>query len=267
MTKLQLIGTRSLEMKILSTREEMGEMAALEVGAAMQRWIKAKGSVHIVFAAAPSQNEFLAHLVKNKKIDWTKVICFHLDEYVDLPRHHPNTFEVYLQEHLFNFVRPRRIYFFKALQGKPEEVAQQYARYLLKNGIDIACLGIGENGHIAFCEPGSDFHDPELIRIITLDDRSVRQQYKDYQNHPNPEARYPSLEAVPRKAYTMTIPAILKAKEIYTIVPGPQKAQAIKKMWAGPISPSCPASALRLHPAAKIYLDNDSASLLALFAN
>lgn len=259
-----LSGTYSLEIKILPTREEMGKMAALEVAEAMKRWIKTKGAVHIVFAAAPSQNEFLAHLVKIKKIDWSKVICFHLDEYVDLPRHHPNTFEVYLREHLFNFVRPQRIYFFKALPGKPEEVAKQYARYLLKNGIDIACLGIGENGHIAFCEPGSDFHDPEIIRIITLDDRSVRQQYKDYQNHPNPQARYPSLEAVPRKAYTMTIPAILKAQEIYTIVPGPQKAQAVKKMWTGPISPACPASALRLHARVKIYLDKDSANLLPL---
>ena len=198
MAEFQLMGTRSLEMKILASREEMGKIAAQEVaGAAMNRFFKQKGEVNVVFAAAPSQNEFLAHLIK-RKIDWTKVNCFHLDEYVDLPRHHPNTFEVYLKEHIFNYVRPRRIYFFKALKGEPEKIAQQYARYLLNHGVDIACLGIGENGHIAFCEPGSDFHDPQLIRIITLDDRSVRQQYKDYKDHPNPQARYSSLEAVPR---------------------------------------------------------------------
>lgn len=262
MAELQLAGKRSLEMKILANREEMGKTAAQEVAAAMSRFLKQKGEVNIVFAAAPSQNEFLAHLVKNKKIDWSKVNCFHLDEYVDLPRNHPNTFEVYLKEHLFNYVQPRQVYFFKALKGEPQNVAEEYAGYLIKHGIDIACLGIGENGHIAFCEPGSDFHDPQLIRIITLDDRSVRQQYKDYKDHPNPQARYPSLKAVPRRAFTMTIPAILQAKEIYTIVPGPQKAQAVKKMWAGPISPSCPASALRLHSMVKIYLDKDSASAL-----
>jgi glucosamine-6-phosphate deaminase len=259
---VNFLGKRSIEMKILANREEMGKIAAQEVAAGINRFLKQKGEVNIVFAAAPSQNEFLAHLAKNKKIDWSKVTCFHLDEYVDLPRHHPNTFEVYLKEHIFNYVQPRRIYFFKALKGEPEKIAQEYGRYLTKHGIDMACLGIGENGHIAFCEPGSDFQDPQLIRIITLDDRSIRQQYKDYQNHPNPQARYPSLEAVPRRAFTMTIPAILQAKEIYTIVPGPQKAQAVKKMWEGPISSACPASALRLHPMVKIYLDKDSASAL-----
>lgn len=267
MAELQMVGTRSIEIKILPSREEMGKIAAKDVAEAINRFQKQKGEVNIVFAAAPSQNEFLAYLIKNKKIDWSKVNCFHLDEYVDLPRHHPNTFEVYLKEHIFDFVRPRRIYFFKALKGEPEEIAAQYARLLQKNRIDIACLGIGENGHIAFCEPGSDFHDPETIRLITLDERSVRQQYKDYQDHPNPQARYSSLAAVPRRAFTMTIPAILRAKEIYTIVPGPQKAPAVKKMWAGPISPACPASALRLHPAVKIYLDKDSARALPFSAD
>lgn len=262
MAKSLSMERRSLELKILPNREEMGKIAAQEVAEAMNRFLKEKGSVNIVFAAAPSQNEFLAHLAKNKKIDWSQVTCFHLDEYVDLPRYHPNTFEVYLREHLFNFVHPRRIYFFKALKGDPEKIAQQYAHYLQKYGIDIVCLGIGENGHIAFCEPGSDFNDPQIIRIITLDERSVRQQYRDYKDHPHPQARYPSLAAVPRKAFTMTIPAILKAKEIYTIVPGPQKAQAVKKMWEGPLSPSCPSSALRMHPMVKIYVDKDSASAL-----
>ncbi len=263
MTKFLITNRHSLEIKVLENREEMGKIAAQEVAAAMTRFLQQKGSVNMVFAAAPSQNEFLAHLARNRKIDWSGVNCFHLDEYVDLPRHHPNTFEVYLQEHIFSYVRPRRIYFFKALKGEPEKIAEQYARLLQKNKIDIACLGIGENGHIAFCEPGSDFHDPQLIRIITLDDRSVRQQYKDYKDHPNPHARYASLKAVPRRALTMTIPAILQAREIYTIVPGPQKAQAVKKMWAGPISPAWPASALRLHPQVKIYLDKDSASALS----
>ena len=202
----------------------------------------------MVFAAAPSQNEFLAHLTKNRNIDWSRVTCFHLDDYVDLPRYHPNTFETYLKEHLFDHVNPRRIYFLKALKGSPARVARQYGEYIRRNGgVDIACIGIGENGHIAFCEPGADLNDPQMVRIIRINDRSVRQQYRDYKDDPNPKARYASLKAVPRRAFTMTVPAILSAREIYTMVPGPQKADAVRKMWEGPISSACPSSALRMH--------------------
>jgi glucosamine-6-phosphate deaminase len=182
---------------------------------------------------------------------------------VDLPRNHPNTFEAYLNEHLFDYVKPQKVYFFKALKGTPEQITQQYAAAIEKNGgIDISCIGIGENGHIAFCEPGSDLQDPRMIRVIRIDDRSVRQQYRDYKDHSKPEARYRNLKAVPRRAFTMTVPAILSAKEIYTMVPGPQKADAVKKMWEGPISSLCPSSALRMHSCVRIYLDKDSAGKL-----
>jgi len=254
---------RSLELNVLTTREEMGKAAARDVSRAMKRTIKEKGGVTMVFAAAPSQNEFLAHLSRTKSINWSRVICFHLDEYVELPRLHPNTFEVYLKEHLFDRVRPKEVYFMKALKGGAEQVARQYAGLIQRSGgLDIACIGIGENGHIAFNEPGSDLYDRRMVRLITIDSRSVRQQYRDYKNHPNPEARYPSLAAVPRKAITLTIPAILSANEIYTIVPGPQKAEAVGKMWEGPISSACPSSALRLHHYTRIYLDADSAKKL-----
>jgi glucosamine-6-phosphate deaminase len=255
---------RTLELNILPTRDEMGKAAARDVAEAMKEFIEDKGRVNMVFAAAPSQNEFLAHLREDKSIDWSKVTCFHLDDYVDLPRMHPNTFEVYLKEHLFDYVKPRKIYFFKALKGNPAQIAKQYAAEIKRNGgIDISCIGIGENGHIAFCEPGSDLRDPRMIRVIRIDDRSVRQQYRDYKDHPNPAARYRTLKAVPRRAFTMTVPAILSAKEIYTIVPGPQKADAVKKMCEGPISSACPSSALRIHACVRIYLDKDSAGKLS----
>ncbi len=255
--------TRSLELNVYAARDAMGEAAAQDVAAAMKRYLKEKRKVAVVFAAAPSQDEFLYHLSRTRGIDWARVICFHLDEYVDLPRNHPNTFEVYLREHLFDLVRPKTVYFLKGLKGKPKEVAKQYARLVRKHGgLDISCIGIGENGHIAFNEPGSDLQDPETMKIITIDERSVRQQYRDYKDHPNPAARYASLKAVPRKAWTLTVPAILSAKEIYTIVPAPQKADAVKKMWEGPVSPACPSSALRTHANVKIYLDKDSAATL-----
>jgi glucosamine-6-phosphate deaminase len=259
---------RTLELNVLRNRDEMGKAAAREVGAAMKRFVKEKGRVNVVFAAAPSQNEFLAHLREDQSIPWSKAICFHLDDYLDLPRHHPNSFEEYLQAHLFNHVKPRRIYFFKALRGTPDQIARQYAGAIKRNGgIDIACIGIGENGHIAFCEPGSDLRDRRMTRVIRIDDRSVRQQYRDYKDHPNPAARYSSLKAVPRRAFTMTVPAILSAREIYTIVPGPQKAEAVRKMWEGPISSACPSSALRMHSWVRIYLDKDSARNLSNQSN
>jgi glucosamine-6-phosphate deaminase len=254
---------RSLELNILPNREEAGKAAAREVSRAMKRLIVEKRGVKMAFAAAPSQNEFLAHLSKTKGINWAEVVCFHLDDYVELPRLHPNTFEAYLKEHLFARVRPKAVYFMKALKGGGEQVARQYAALIgREGGLDIACVGIGENGHIAFNEPGSDIHDSEMVRLVTIQPRSVRQQYRDYKDHPNPEARYPSLAAVPRRAITLTIPAILSAKEIYAIVPGPQKADAMRKMWEGPISSTCPSSALRLHSYVRIYLDRDSAGKL-----
>ena len=264
MIKRPIPTKRILELNILPTRDDMGKMAAGDVARAMNRFIKEKGSVHIVFAAAPSQDEFLFHLSRKRNIDWGRVTCFHLDDYVDLPRHHPNTFEAYLQGHIFSTVQPKQIHFIKALKGTPGEIAQAYARLVEQSGgIDIACIGIGENGHIAFCEPGSDLYDPRMVRIVRIDDRSIRQQYRDYNDHPNPAARYASLKAVPHRAFTMTVPAILSAKEIYTIVPGPQKAAAVKKMWEGPLSSACPSSALRMHSRVKIYLDKDSAEKLS----
>jgi glucosamine-6-phosphate deaminase len=183
---------RSLELHILPNRQEMGKAAAREVSFAMKRIIEDKGEVTMAFAAAPSQNEFLAHLSKTKHIDWAKVICFHLDDYVELPRFHPNTFEAYLKEHLFDQVRPQAVHFMKALQGEGEQVARQYAALIRQcGGLDIVCLGIGENGHIAFNEPGSKTDDSEMVRLITIDSRSVRQQYRDYKDHPNFQARYP----------------------------------------------------------------------------
>jgi glucosamine-6-phosphate deaminase len=264
MTENQRTRKRSLELSVLPTRDEMGKAAARDVAEAMKRFIRVKGKVNVVFAAAPSQDEFLAHLVKNKSIDWSKVTCFHLDDYVDLPRRHPNTFEIYLNDHLFKYVKPRRIYFLKAFTGTPDQIASRYAGAIKRSGgIDISCIGIGENGHIAFCEPGSDLRDPRMIRVVRINDRSVRQQYRDYKDHPDPAARYASLKAVPRRAFTMTVPAILSAREIYTMVPGPQKADAVRKMWEGPISPACPSSVLRRHSCVRIYLDKDSAGKLS----
>jgi len=248
-------------IKISADAEEMGRIAAFDVSEAVKKYINKKGKVNMVFAAAPSQDTFLSAL-SNVDLDWSKITCFHLDEYVDLPRNHPNTFEVYLNEHLFKKVKPGKVYFIKGMEGTPEEVCAQYGKLINENEIDIACIGIGENGHIAFNEPGSLIDDEKVVRVITINEQSVHQQYDDYKNDPDKNKRYSSLDEVPRKAITLTIPTILAAKEIYVIVPGSQKAGAVKRMWEGPISEECPSSALRLHPFVKMYLEKNSANLL-----
>ena len=248
-------------IKISADAEEMGRIAAFDVAEAIKKNLKEKGKLNMVFAAAPSQDTFLASL-SAINLDWSKITCFHLDEYVDLPRNHPNSFEVYLNEHLFEKVKPKKVYFIKEMKGTGEEMCEQYGKLIKEKKIDIACIGIGENGHIAFNEPGSLIDDEKVARVITINEQSVHQQYDDYKNDPNQNKRYSSLDVVPRKAITLTIPTILAAKEIYVIVPGSQKAQAVKKMWEGPISEECPSSALRLHPFVKIYLEQDSASHL-----
>lgn len=250
-------------VNIYPTPQGMGKSAAIAVSGGMRNCITKKAKVVMVFAAAPSQDEFLDKLSKVRGIDWSKVVAFHLDEYVDLPRGHPNSFEVYLKDHLFNKVDPKRVHFINGIKGTPRRMCKLYAQLIeTEGGIDIACIGIGENGHIAFNEPGSNFNDEAAARITTLDEYSRQQQLRDYKNDPNPAKRYRTLKDVPKHAITLTIPTILSAKNIFVIVPGEQKAEAVENAIEGPIGPSCPASSLRTHPNVTFYLDKDSASLL-----
>lgn len=262
---IEEIWERRHYLRVFAGPEEMGEAGAEDVSQAMRRFIQEKSRVNMVFAAAPSQNQFLASLSRKGNLDWSKVVAFHLDEYVDLPRGHLHTFEAYLKEHLVDLVKPGEVYFIKAMKGNPQHICREYSRIIVeKGGIDIACIGIGENGHIAFNEPGSSFTDPQMVRVVTINEVSVKQQFKDYKDDPDPAKRYASLEDVPRQAITLTIPAILSSREIYVVVPGPQKAEAVRKMWEGPVEESCPASSLRTHPRVRFYLDRDSSSSLRI---
>jgi glucosamine-6-phosphate deaminase len=253
----------SLQVKIHDNRTQMGETAAADVAAAMKALGEKQDTITMTFAAAPSQDDFLAALSAIPGVPWEKVVAFHLDEYLELPRGHANSFETYLNAHLFDAVKPGKVMLVADMTGTAQEKADAYEALLREHGgIDIACIGVGENGHIAFNEPGSDFHTPRWCDLITIDDKSVQQQFRDYKDHPNPEARYATLEDVPRNAITMTIPSICAAKQIFCIVPAQPKAEAIKAALEGPISNTCPASALRTHPDTIMYLDADAASLL-----
>ncbi len=253
----------SMEVRVFANRAEMGAAAAADVAEAMRQVAREQGEVTMCFAAAPSQDDFLEVLSTIPDLPWDEVIAFHLDEYIDLPRGHKNTFEVYLNDHLFNTVNPATVHFMADMLGSAEEKCRHYGQLLNEaGGIDIACIGIGENGHIAFNEPGAEFFSDNLTEIITVDETSVRQQYRDYKDDPDPEKRYVSLEEVPRRAITMTIPAICAARRIFCIVPALPKANAVKATLEGPVTEQCPATALRTHPATIMYLDTDSAQLL-----
>jgi len=262
-----------LKVKVYKNADLMGEAAAKKAAKILKKYtVEKKKQVLCVFAAAPSQDTFLAHLCKEEGIDWTKITAFHLDEYLDLPRNHPNTFEVYLRKHLFEKVNipETSINFIKGLSGSSMEIASNYGESLAKavkkvreaGGIYIAFIGIGVNGHIAFNEPGTDIYSSKWVLPIEIDDVSVKQQFDDYKNHPDPAARYATMGDVPRKALTMSCAAILEADMILSLVPGKQKADAVQKALEGPVTPLLPASLLRQHHSTVLYLNCESAERL-----
>jgi glucosamine-6-phosphate deaminase len=261
--------------KVLPNEEAMGRAAADDVGALLRRLTAEEGRPVLAnFAAAPSQDAFLAALCGQPGIDWTRVQAVHLDEYFDLPRGHPNTFEAYLREHLFGRVPipPSNVHYVKEAQADtPQETARAYGERLRDllgevrrdGGRYVACIGIGVNGHIAFNEPHVDKRTDRFVIPVEIDEVSVQQQYDDYAEHPDPAARYASLEQVPRRAVTVSCAGILAADRVFCVVPGRHKAEAVRAMCDGPITDDLPASLLRLHPRTTLYLDAASASLLA----
>ena len=208
---------------------------------------EAAGRANIVFAAAPSQNEFLAELVAQQGIDWTRVVAFHMDEYLGIGADHPLSFRRYLQEHLFRLVGlgPEQLRLIPGERAdRPLRTCLEYEDLLLAEPTDIVCAGIGENGHLAFNDPPvADFLDPVLVKVVRLDAACRNQQLND--------GGFERLEDVPTHAYTMTIPALLRAPVVSVIVPGPRKANAVLNTLRGPINESCPATALRRHPGAR----------------
>jgi glucosamine-6-phosphate deaminase len=211
-----------------------------------------------VFAAAPSQDEFLAGLVADKGIDWARVTAFHMDEYLGLPADHPASFRRYLQEHLFGLVglSPDRQRLIPGERSeRPLRTCLAYEDLLMAAWPDIVCAGIGENGHLAFNDPPvADFLDPVLVKVVKLDAPCRTQQVND--------GCFERIADVPTHAYTLTIPALVSAPFVSVVVPGARKANAVLTTLKGPISESCPASVLRRHPGAKLYLDREAARLV-----
>ncbi len=232
-----------LNVSVFDTRAEMGKAAALDAAACMNKLLETKEYINVVFAAAPSQNEMLAELSK-QNIDWSRVNAFHMDEYVGLDSDAPQTFKHFLKEHIFDLVPFRHVYYISEHQDKYEELLRQYPT-------DIVCLGIGENGHIAFNDPGeADFNDTKLLKKVTLDDVCRQQQVND--------GCFPTFDDVPQYAYSLTIPALIKADHLFCVVPAATKREAVTRTVHEEISENCPATIMRRHKSVTMYCDSDS---------
>jgi glucosamine-6-phosphate deaminase len=242
-------------LKVFNDKVALGNAAAEQAASAIRRAIAQHGCARIIAATAASQFEFLDVLTRTKEIDWARVEAFHLDEYVGLPISHPGSFRKMLLEQL---VRKTGISSYHLLDGDAvdlSEVLRRVGSELASAPIDIAFLGIGENGHIAFNDPPADFDTEEPYIIVDLDEACRQQQVG--------EAWFADISQVPKNAISMSVRQILKAREILAVVPDARKAQAVKACFEGDISPVAPASILRTHPNATVYLDRNSASLLS----
>jgi glucosamine-6-phosphate deaminase len=242
-----------MEIKIFGDRNSVGKAAADQAAAAIRRAIAERGRARIVAATAASQKEFLEALTSAPDIEWRSVEAFHLDEYIGLPITHPGSFRKMLLEQL---IRKTGIANYHLLDGDGDAAAVVHdaGEALASAPIDIAFLGIGENGHLAFNDPPADFETEEPYLIVNLDEACRRQQVG--------EAWFSDITQVPQRAISMSVRQILKAKEILAVVPGSQKAQAIALCFNDEISSMAPASILRTHSNATVYLDDASAALL-----
>ena len=244
-----------LAVTVCRDRKSMGSVAAAEVGARIRQLLANRQSLNMMFAAAPSQNEFLAELLQSEGIDWSRINGFHLDEYMGLDAARPQRFDRFLRTHVFDQASFKQVHYIDHASLSGDEVVERYSNLLKEYPIDIACIGIGENGHIAFNDPHvADFADPYNFKVVDLDDLCRTQQVND--------GCFPTFDDVPPRAYTVTIPGIMAAQYIYCIVPAKNKSQAVKDTLLGPIDPRCPASVLRSHQRAKLYLDREAASLV-----
>ena len=233
-----------LTMRAYVNRTEMGKAAAADIAACMEKLLAEKETINMVFAAAPSQNDVLECLMA-MPLPWNRVNAFHMDEYEGLSKDHPQSFGHYLDEHVFKKVPFKNVYYVADYQEAYEELMEQ-------NPIDIVCLGIGENGHIAFNDPGvADFNDPKRIKKAKLDDVCRMQQVHD--------GCFPTFEDVPEYAYTLTIPQMVSADYMFCVVPAPTKAEAVYRTMTEEVNDQCPATIMRRHDNAIMYCDADSA--------
>lgn len=244
-------------MRIIQSKNpvELGERAGKAAAELIISVIEEKGSANIILATGTSQFETIRQLIEEKEIDWSKVNMFHLDEYIGLPLSHPASFRKYLKERFLDKVAPLHSAVLINGEVDPEEECKRLAELIKKHPIDVALVGIGENGHLAFNDPPADFDTEEPYLIVNLDEPCRKQQFS--------EGWFDSVEDVPRQAISMSVKQICKSTHIICSVPDRRKAQGVKDSLEQPVSNLYPASILQQHPDCSFYLDMESASLLS----
>jgi glucosamine-6-phosphate deaminase len=243
-----------MDIRTFDTRPEMARAAAERAATVLRETIARSGRAHVIAATGASQFEFLEALVVAPGIDWPRTVFFHLDEYVGLPETHPASFRRYLRERIVERVHPGAFHFVNGDAADPVAECVRVGEVLRQHPIDVAFVGIGENGHLAFNDPPADFETGKPYLVVSLDEACRRQQMG--------EGWFPTLDDVPRRAISMSVKQILKSGEILCIVPDARKAQAVHDCVDGAVSPQQPASILQEHPRTTLYLDAASAGLL-----
>lgn len=252
---IEMFKKEQLTVKIFPDRKAMGNAAATEAGDRIRALLDEQPTVNIIFAAAPSQNEFLKALTGREDIDWGRINAFHMDEYIGLAPEAPQGFGNFLKERIFGRKPFRSVNYLYGQCSSKEAECERYAGLLAANPVDVVCMGIGENSHIAFNDPHvADFDDPTLVKVVELDGQCRQQQVND--------GCFGSIGEVPTHALTITIPGLVRARYLFCMVPGPNKAQAVGHTLRSEVTARYPSTILRRHRAAILYLDAESAALL-----
>lgn len=245
----------SLRVEVFDDLAALASRAADDAASSIADAIRQRGVASVMLATGNSQLAFLDALAARGDVDWTRVVGFHMDEYLGMDPAHPASFRRYMRERVVGRVHPREFHEIAGDAPDPEAECERYAALLRTHPLDLCCLGIGENGHLAFNDPAvADFDDPRDVKIVELDATCRGQQVG--------EGHFPTLDDVPHRAITVTIPALLRAGHVVAIVPEARKAEPVRRALRGEITTACPASALRRHPHATLYLDPGSASKL-----
>lgn len=246
----------ALSVRLYDSSCDLAQDAAQLVQDYLQEVIAQQGAAAVLLATGNSQIKFLEALIALGGVDWSRVTLFHLDEYLGIDADHPASFRRYLRERVENRVKPKQFHYIEGDALEPLAECDRYSQLLKAQPIDLCCLGLGENGHLAFNEPSvADFNDPYSVKLVKLEE-TTRQQQVD-------GGSFPNLEAVPQYALTLTIPMLGSAKKILCFVQGDRKATAVKKMLQDSIGAACPASVLRTQEKATLFLDADSGKELS----
>ena len=245
-----------LEIRAYKTRDEMGKAAAKDISECIKKLLAEKDEINMIFAAAPSQDDMLYHLCREEGIEWGRINAFHMDEYVGLDASAPQCFSNFLKRGIFDLKPFKSVNLINAAATDADAECDRYAKLLAENPVDIVCMGIGENGHIAFNDPHvAEFNDKKAVKKVSLDNVCRMQQVHD--------GCFEKIDDVPEYAVTLTIPTLMSAKYNFCVVPAKSKAEAVKRTVCGEISEECPATIMRKKDGVIMYCDMDSSKLIS----